>query len=653
MASTRQLAAIMFTDMAGYISLMGIDEEKAFNHLKLSRNIQKPLIHNYNGQWIKELGHSVLASFSTVTDAVTCAGAIQQSCRETAEFKLRIGIHIGEIVFEDNDIFGDGVNIASRIMPLAAPGEICITESVYKNISNKKGIKSRFLGEEALKNVKDPVRIYEVRVDPSVIAEHAGETNQFSQQNNLSPKTTNPHEKSIAVLPFVNMSNDPDQEYFSDGMTEEIINSLSHVAGLRVAGRTSSFHFKGKNMDLRKIGQLLNIHTILEGSVRKQGNKVRITAQLINLDDGFHIWSEKYDREMDDIFAIQDEIALAITEKLKITLLEKDKAVIYSNPTESKEAYDLYLKGKFYYNKRGEGLQKALGYFQKALEKDPGYALAYAGMAEAYYLLAFWGVMLPHDAMPKAKHYAEKAIQCQPSLPEAYASLAFIRTFYDWDWTEAKKQFQFVFAMNPNYAPAHYWYSYYLSFVERKSEEAIREAKNAAVHLEPLSPLSHHVVSIMYVMAGRFKEGIEASKMAIELDPDSFPAYRGLGLNLAGLNRYEEAIEALKMAVILSRQQPLPMVELSWIYSLSGQDAALQIIADELIRRSQNEYISGTFMCCVAYYSKKYDLAIRYIKQAFEQRDSLLVGIQSYPISAFFRTDPRFLPFLEKMNFPQ
>ena len=312
----------------------------------------------------------------------------------------------------------------------------------------------------------------------------------------------------------------------------------------------------------------------------KQGNKLRITAQLINVDDGFHFWSERYDREMDDIFAIQDEIALAITEKLKITLLEDEKAIIYKNPTENKEAYDLYLKGRFYFNKRGPGIIKGIEYFQQALEKDPAFALAYTGMAEAYCILALYSVLPPHDAMPKARQFAEKAIQLQSSFAEAYTALAFISAFYDWNWTDAKKLFQRVFEINPNYAPAHYWYSYYLSYIERKNEEAINVARKAAEILEPLMPVSHHILSLMYCNTGRFEDGLQANKMAIELDANSYPGYMGLGISLAGLNKYEEAIEAFKMAVQISSRQLVPLVELCWVYSLSDQTAEIKNIME-------------------------------------------------------------------------
>ena len=288
MESSRQLAAIMFTDIVGYTALMGNDEQKAFSILNKNRELQKPIIEQFNGRWIKEIGDGVLASFHTVADAVYAAVKIQEACNASKEFQLRIGIHLGDILFENDDVFGDGVNIASRIQAIAEPGSIYISESVRSNISNKKDIQTKFVKEETLKNVKEPVKMYEV-----ITANAPATAGSTTQAQKITTQ-----EKSIAVLPFANMSSDPEQEYFSDGISEEIINMLAQVPGLKVAGRTSSFSFKGKNQDLRLIGEQLNVNHILEGSVRKSGNKLRITAQLIKVADGYHLYSEKFDREL-------------------------------------------------------------------------------------------------------------------------------------------------------------------------------------------------------------------------------------------------------------------------------------------------------------------------------------------------------------------
>src|SRR4030095_14229958 len=273
MPSSRQLAAIMFTDIVGYTALMGRDEQKAFDLLNKNRQIQRPIIEQYNGRWIKELGDGVLASFNTVSDAVAAAIKIQEACNAAKDFQLRIGVHLGEVVFEHDDMFGDGVNIAARLQAIAEPGGIYVSESIYNNISNKQGIQTRFVKQEALKNVKDPVRIYEIVIEGS---RRATSTNAIIQS-----KMGNNHDKSIAVLPFVNISNDPEQEYFSDGLTEELITNLSRLKGMRIISRTTSMLYKSTKKPIQTIGTELGVQYILEGSVRKSNDNLRINAQLI------------------------------------------------------------------------------------------------------------------------------------------------------------------------------------------------------------------------------------------------------------------------------------------------------------------------------------------------------------------------------------
>ncbi len=652
MSQSRQLAAIMFTDIVGYTAMMQEDEELAMScRQKLQQKLEDE-VAAHQGRILEFRGDGAMCSFTSAIQGVKAALALQLGMQLNPIVPLRIGIHTGDVIFEGNSIYGDGVNIASRMESFAVPGSIFISGRVYDDIKNQKDIQTISLGKYLLKNVKEQVEIFAVS-NPGIIVP---ETNSLiGKGEKVIVKKYN--DKSIAVLPFVNMSNDPEQEYFSDGMAEEILNSLSHLKDLKVAGRTSTFQFKGRNIDLREIGEKLGVSTVLEGSVRKQGNHLRVTAQLINVADGFHLWSEKYDSNMDDIFAIQDEIALAITANLKIILLEKEKEILNKIPTENHDAYDLYLKGRFYLNKRVGGLKKALVYFQQAVEIDPDFALAYTGMADAYAILAWYCVMPAHEVMPKARQCAQKAIQLNTLQVEAYTALAFISIFYDWNWAEAKKQFQHVFKLNPNYAVAHLWYSYYLSFVERKFNDALVEAKNAAEnaseHLEPLVPISYHMLSMLLINAGRFQEGLHESKMVIELDANSSLGYRGLGLSLAGLERYDEAIVALKNSVTLSARHPWPLVELCWVYSLAGNLLEAQKIMDELITRSQTKFISGLFMSGAAYYTKNYDMAFEFLEVAFEQRDESLPCLKTWPLCSYIRDDPRFQPFLLRMNFPE
>jgi len=641
MSSSRKLAAIVFTDIVGYTGLMGVDEQKAFDLLRKNRQMQKPLIEKFNGTWIKEIGDGILASFSTVIEAVRCSMEIQKACNSINNLKLRVGIHLGDVVFEDNDVFGDGVNIAARLQALAPVGGILISESVNANIANKKDIKTKFVREDILKNVKEPIRIYEVittlpdEFPGSMIKE------QFEKLQ----------EKSIAILPFVNMSNDSEQEYFSDGMAAEILNSLAPLKDLKIAGYTSSFQFKGKNIDLREVGEKLGINTVLEGSVRKYGNKLRVTAQLINVQNGFCLWSEKYDRNMDDIFVIQDEIAFAITEKLKITLLEEEKDIIQKNPTNNKEAYDLYLKGQFYWNRRGPGLQTALDYFEKAITLDPQFVLAYAGLANVYSELGFLALLPPHEAMLKARNAADKVVELEP-LVEAYTCLAYVSAFYEWDWVKAKKQFQKAFAINPGYAQAHYQYSMYLSFVELDNERAIKEAKKA-VELESLLSIPHSMLSATLLEAGQFEEALKESEIAVDLDSSSFLSFWFLGRSLIGLQRYNEAIDALQIAARLSNRHSWPLGAICWAYVLTGKSIEAQRILDELVNRSQTEFIPIGGIVSAACSLNQHDLAIHYLQKGLEQRDATLVAIRVWPSFSPLKTNLQFENIVSKMNFPE
>jgi len=419
MPQSRQLAAIMFTDIVGYTLLMGKDEEEAFNLLSINLKLQQPLIEQFNGRLIKELGDGILASFATVFDAVTCACHILTACKKEAGLQLRIGIHQAEVIFQNGDVFGDGVNIAARIQAIAPINSILVSESVHSNISNKKGFQTKYKGEEILKHVKEPIRLYEIIMEES-----------FNPEIKNKAIKTAPAipSKSIAVLPFVNMSNDPEQEYFSDGMAEDIITSLSHLEDLKVAGRTSSFQFKGKNVDLHEVGNKLGVKTVLEGSVRRQGNRLRITAQLINVEDGFHLWSQKYDRDMDDIFAIQDEIALSITEQLKVLLLQKDRERITRAATHNAIAYELYLKGTFHINRRGSSIKVGLECFRKAIEMDPNYSLAYTGFAYANILGAFYSFFPAREVMQKIKEALETSIRLDSSHCESYFASPILRS---------------------------------------------------------------------------------------------------------------------------------------------------------------------------------------------------------------------------------
>ena len=534
MYQSRQLAAIMFTDIVGYTALMGNDEQKAFNLLQTNRNIQKPIVAQHNGRWIKELGDGTMISFTTVSDAVNAAIKIMEACKTNREFQLRIGIHLGEVVFENEDVFGDGVNIASRIQAVAKPGCIYVSESVHHNVSNKKEISTKFINEESLKNVKEPVKIYEV------LMENGSAVASESQTKNIQ-------ERSIAVLPFTNMSSDPEQEFFSDGISEEIINMLAQVQELKVAGRTSSFSFKGKNQDLRIIGEQLNVNLILEGSIRKSGNKLRITAQLVKVSDGYHLWSGKFDRELEDIFDIQDEISLAILNSIKIKLFGAEKDAVLKRNTDNPEAFQLYLQGRFYYNKwaGADGFNKAIEYYRAAIAIEPEYALAYTGIASCYLNLWFFSHLPPEESLPQLTQSALLSLQYDDEIAESHLAIARMKMYCEWDLQGAESEYRKALEINPNIAEIHEQYAYCLG-LSGKYSEAIKFA-SSAISLDPFSLMNNFHLGSIYWMAGEHQKGIDQGKRLTELEPKFWGGHCVVGANLLALKQYQEAIPELEL----------------------------------------------------------------------------------------------------------
>ena len=475
MPSSRQLAAIMFTDIVGYTSLMGRDEQKAFDILKKNREIQKPLIKRYNGTWIKELGDGMLASFNTVTDAVFCAAAIHQACSAVGDIKLRIGIHLGEVIFENNDIFGDGVNIASRLQSIADPGEILVSEAVYANIKNKKEFTVEFFREETLKNVEAPVKIYSIRMETDSDTTSSADAYQkslrrkgnlfnekkrilfmlglisllaigsfFYFRNKDKNKTAETVEskstdKSIAVLPFTNMSNDPAQDYFAGAMMDEILNHLFKIGGWRITSRTSSMSYKGSNKTMKEIANELGVANLLEGSVQKEGNRIRIRVQLIDGKTDEHLWGETYDREFKEVFAIQSDIAQKVASELKINIDPDVKQRIEASPTQSIEAYTLYLQAK---NIPGKSSKIAL---EKAIDLDSNFADAYTELAYYWLLQGTWfGDLRSEQVLLRAMPLLQKALQINPDLASAHYHMANLQLWYRWDFDAVEKEYKKV-----------------------------------------------------------------------------------------------------------------------------------------------------------------------------------------------------------------
>ncbi|MGB6698641.1 MAG: adenylate/guanylate cyclase domain-containing protein, partial [Methylocella sp.] len=429
----RKLAAIMFTDMVGYSALTQRDEGLAVKLLEEHRAFLRPAFLKHQGQEIKTIGDGFLVEFASAVAAVKCAVELQEGLARRnlgapadRQLQVRIGIHLGDVLRRGDDIVGDGVNIAARVEPLAESGGIAITQQVFDQVYNKIPETLARIGKIELKNIQRPVEVYRIILGPKTREAAAGER----ETSALQPSRE--QQRSIAVLPFVNMSSDRENEFLSDGISEDLLNALSWIEGLRVAARTSCFAFKGRNEDIRKIGDALGVETVLEGSLRRVDTKLRITAQLIKVADGFSLWSERFDREMQDVFAIQDDITRAIMAALKLRLAGHSDQLVFKLQTSNAEAYELYLKGRFCWNQRGLGLRKALHYFELALIEDPDYALAMSGLSDTYSLLSWYGYLPPAEANPKAIAAAKRAVQLDPQLAEAHTSLGFCQ-LCNWD----------------------------------------------------------------------------------------------------------------------------------------------------------------------------------------------------------------------------
>jgi len=448
--------------------------------------------------------------------------------------------------------------------------------------------------------------------------------------------------RSLVVLPFLNLSGDATEEYFSDGLTEEITNALARLEGLHVVARTSAFYFKGKSSDVRQIGQTLKVGTVLEGSVRRSGSKLRVVAQLVNAADGYHLWSDTYEREMKDVFAIQDEIAQSIARALKVRLSPGQRR------TPHPQAYEAYLKGRYFWNKRTEeGMQKASEYFQQAIHIDPNYAAAYAGLADSYQNVNV--AAAPLDRLVKAKAAATKALELDDTLAEAHTSLARLKLHVDWDWPGAEREFKRALELNPNYATAHQWYSIYFSSLERH-EEARFEAQRAR-QLDPLSLAANQSVGFASYAAGRYDQALEEFRKALELDPSFLLTQRFLGYTYVRKRMYPEAIAEFQRARELGDNY-MCIFGLGLAEAASGnRSKALQRIS-ELHELSQRTYVSPLPIAVIYAALGEKDQAFEWLEKAYQERSAFMVLIKVHGFFDNLRSDPRYKDFLRHVGLP-
>jgi len=454
---------------------------------------------------------------------------------------------------------------------------------------------------------------------------------------------------SIAVLPFADLSPQKDQDYLCDGMTDEIIAKLSRLKGWKVIPRTSILRYKNTDKDIKAIGQELNVATILEGSVRKEKDDIRVNTKLINVEDSSPLWSDTYDQKLESVFDIQIDVAEKITKALKTKLSPEEQEKLQKRPTENLIAYNLYLQGRFFWNKRTEeGLNKAMEYFEQAIEKDPNYALAYAGLADSYIMLGDWFVHPPKEAYPKAREAATKALEIDESLGEALNSLAYVNYVFDWDWLNAERGFKRAIMLNPSYATAHQWYAEYLT-TRGRFGEALTEIKRAQ-EFDPLSLIINAVWGWILYQAREYDQSIEQCRKTLEMDPNFYPARLFLGWSYKQKGMYKEAIEELKKSIILSGDNMLFKASLGGVYALVGRrDEALNIL-DELTRLSKQQYISPGMVASIYANLGEKDQAFEWLEKAYKEHDIWISEIKVSPRFDSLRSDPRFTALLKKIG---
>ncbi|MDT8323353.1 MAG: adenylate/guanylate cyclase domain-containing protein [Bacteroidota bacterium] len=637
----RQLAAIMFADMVGYTAMMQDNEQHAKTLRDRYRAVLEASILEFHGIVLQHYGDGTLMMFGSAVDAVRSARRIQQGLQEDPQVPLRIGIHVGDIAYDEEGIYGDSVNIASRIESLSTPGSVLFSEKVQDELRNHPEFPVRPLGAFRLKNVAKPIELFALADEGLAVPE----TQQLQ-----SPKAVSV--RSVAVLPFVNMSTDAENEYFSDGITEEIINALVRVDGLRVTSRTSSFAFKGRSEDIRSIGEQLGVSSLLEGSVRKAGNRIRVTAQLINTSDGYHVFSEVYDRNLEDIFEVQDELSRRIANLLRERFLGEDTPLV-RRPTDNMEAYNLYLRGMHSWNQWSpQAVREGIRFFERAIELEPEFSLAYSGLASTHIYLGATGQLKPAIAYPKARDYAKRAIMLDDGLAESHCAIAEVRLFYDWNWDGAHEAYRRALELSPGSSLVHHSYSLY--HIAMRDRKRMLEELELAASLDPLSPSIVHALSFAYIVNGQIAQAEQQYHTLLERHPNYRAAWESLGWAAMRRGDTQQAIEYFRKFQSLTSHPTHGRSGLGYALAIAGQrEEAEQCLALLREREKMDPDVSLEIDFMILHAGLgNFDEAFAHLENAYEQRLGSLLFVLANPGWGALHRDPRFDALLERMGLP-
>jgi len=695
----RKLAAIMFTDMVGYAALAQRDDKLALELLEEHRRLLREIFPGFHGVEIKTIGDAFLIEFHSALEAAQCAIEIQRTLSKrnhdvTAErrIELKIGIHIGDIVHRGGDVYGDGVNIASRIEQLAGAGGICVSMDVERQIRNALEARFEKLAPTELKNISVPMDLFRIVLPWEQQARTSKSEISPSRPGNIRKSKIKwigiaalllifiglgwwfvlpfkegrkagvpvSDQKSIAVLPFENLSHDPDNAYFADGIQEEILTRLSKIADLKVISRMSTQRYKSAPENLREIAQQLGVANILEGTVQKAADQVRVNVQLINARNDSHLWADKYDRKLTDIFAVESEIAAKIANTLQAKLTGAEQNAIAVHPTENSEAHELYLRGRFYWNRAtgpyfDKSFDKSREYYEKALQIDPNYALAYAGLAD-YYGYAFgYGLLPPIEKWAKAEEEnAQKALKLDPTLGEAYNPLAAVELYYYRNWPEAEGDFRRGLELSPNFAEMHAHYAFCLVLFGR-NDEAFSEMQRALT-LDPLSPRFGFASGKLRFFTRQYGSAIEQYRKTLELDPNLPAVHEELGYAYEKKGMQKEAItEWVNALSLIGENEQATILQQS--YAMSGFEAAVRKSTEKKLQAlnakiAGGEYVPAAEFVRICIRSGETEQAFAWLAKGVQERNRLAWEFKINPLFDPLRSDPRFQALLAKAFSP-
>ena len=647
----------LFTDIEGSTQLWQQYPEVMPPALERHHTLLRQAIEVYDGYVFQIIGDAFCAAFHTPRKGLQAALAAQRALnkepwRETGPLKVRMALHTGAVEVQPGEMtsgeYVSGITLsrAARILSAAHGGQILLTQTTYDLVRDGLPPETGLLdlGEHRLKDLPRPEHVHQLTA--------SGLASDFPPLNSLgSPvKTVLPKDR-VAVLPFTNISPDQADEYFSDGMTEELISSVSKMKGLRVIARTSVMRYKGTSKSIAEIGRDLNVGNVLEGSVRKAGDKIRVTVQFVETSNEEPQWSQVYDREISDIFAIQSDIAQKVAEALREHLLGGMPRGEEGKATTSPEAYINYLRGRQLWNKRTEeSLKQAIEFFKDALIIDGNYAKAYTGLADSYASLALLEFMSPNEAYPKAREAVGKALALDARLAEAHTSSGLIKFQYDWDWKGAEQEFREAIGINPNYAPAHHFFADYLKAMGR-FDEALAEIEKA-YELDPLSLAINTGVGHVLYLSRQYDRAIEQYRKAVELDPTFMATHVWFGRPYLEKGMFVEAISELEIAVKLSGESTLALAMLGHGLASAGRREEAMQILEKLRDRSKSQYVPSYWIAVIYNGLRDRGQVIAWMRKAFDERSSWLVWANVEPRFAWLKDDPDFTSLMNAMQLP-